>query len=200
MNITQSQTELEVIKKIIEDSRRVITDNGWHYILWGGVVICALVTNYFMVLARIKPQYYGLMWFLVMTCAWAAEIIIERRIQKKARVKTFAGKLIGSLWTVSGISMFIFGFVGTITGAYNPVFISPIISTVLGVAYITSGAIQQLKWLQFLAIGWWSGAVYMFLFPGIHTLLIFAIMMLCFQLLPGILLYVKWKNNKVTAY
>jgi hypothetical protein len=199
MNTTQSQTELEVIKKIMEDSRKVIIDNGWHYIFWGIVVTCALIANYFMILEKVRPQYYGLMWFIAMMSAWIAEIIIERRIQRKRGSKTFAGRLISSLWSMSGISMFIFGFVGTITGAYNPVYICPIISVVLGSTYLISGAIQQIKWMQMLTTGWWSGALYMFLFPQVHTLLIFAIMILCFQVTPGIILYIKWRKSKVTA-
>jgi MFS family permease len=199
INTTQSETELSVIKKIMEDSRNIIADNGWHYIFWGIVVTCALLANYFMILARISDQYYGMLWFFTMTFAWITEVIIEKRIRRKRREKTFAGKLISSLWTVSGISMFIYGFAGTVSGAYHPSFISPIISTMLGVTYIISGAIQQAKWLQLLSIGWWGGAVYLFLFPSINTLLIFAIMMLCLQVLPGIILHSKWKRNPAIA-
>lgn len=201
MNITQSEPEieLEAIKKIMDDSRRVITDNGWHYIMWGSVVTCALIANYIMALARVNVNYHGMMWFVLMTSTWVAETIIERRNNRKASPKTFGGKLLSSLWSSAGMCMFIFGFVGTITGAYNPVFICSIISTVLGVTYLTSGAIQQLKWMQLLSIGWWAGALYTFFFPSIHTLIIFAVMMLCFQVTPGVILYLKWRKNPQAA-
>lgn len=199
MNISQSETELSVIKKIMEDSRNIVADNGWHYILWGVSVTCALIANYIMALKNVSMNYQGMLWFILMTSTWILESIIERRLAKKKKERTFAGKLLGSLWFAAGISMFTFGFIGTISHAYHAIFICPIISTMLGATYIISGAIQQAKWLQLLSIGWWGGAIYTFLFPSVHTLLIFAVMMISFQTIPGIILFRKWKRNPLVT-
>ncbi len=195
METSQAQLELSVIKKIMADSRNVVINNGWHYIYWGVLVAGALIANYVMALMKVGGQYQGMMWLVLMVGGAITEAIIERRVEKKRRVKTFAGQLLGSLWTASGISMFMFGFVGTMTHAYSPLYISPIISTLLGVSYFTSGAIQQIKWLQFLSIGWWAGAIVLFILPSVHTLIIFAGMMICFQTIPGIILYRKSKSE-----
>ncbi|MCC6865303.1 MAG: hypothetical protein IT280_04005 [Ignavibacteria bacterium] len=200
MNTLQSETELKVIKKIMEDSRNIIADNGWHYIYWGAAVTIGLISNYVMVLSDININSQGLLWFILMTCTWVTEVIIEKRISRDKTEKTFAGELLGTLWFAAGITMFIFGFIGTITKAYSPLYICPVISTMLGTAYIISGAIQQAKWLQIVSIGWWSGAIYTFLFPSIHTLLIFALMIICFQITPGIILYRKWKRNPLAVF
>lgn len=194
-DITRAETELSVIKKIMEDSRNIVADNGWHYIFWGVSVTCGLIANYIMALSGVKMIYQGMMWFFLMISTWIVEGIIERRKAKKRKVRTFAGKLLGSLWFAAGLSMFMLGFIGTLTHAYNAIFICPIISTMLGATYIISGAIQQTKWLQLLSIGWWGGAIYTFLFPSVHTLLIFAVMMICLQVVPGIILYRKWKKE-----
>lgn len=194
MDITQSETELQVIRKIMEDSRKLVADNGWHYIFWGIMVTAALIANYIMVLNRVSINYQGMLWFVTMTGAWITEAVIEKRRRKMRVVHTFAGKMLGALWFASGITMFILGFVGAVTKAYNPVFICPIISTVLGFAYITSGAIQQNRWVQWLAAGWWGGAIIMFMYPSVHTLLIYAVMMIFLQTIPGIVLYRKWKS------
>ena len=196
---TQAELELSVIRKIMEDSRAVVLNNGWHYIYWGIVVTCALIANYIMAIMRVDVNYQGMMWFVLMTSAAITGAIIERFADKKRKARTFAAKLLGSLWFAGGIAMFMFGFMGTISGAYNPVFICPIISTVLGVTYYTSGAIQQLKWLQKLSYGWWAGAIVTFIYPGIHTLLIFALMMICFQTIPGIIINRKWKKERAAS-
>ncbi len=196
---TQAELELSVIKKIMEDSRTLVLNNGWHYIYWGIVVTCALISNYIMARMSVTVNYQGMMWFVLMTSAAITGAIIERFVDKKRKVRTFAGKLLGSLWFAGGIAMFMFGFMGTISGAYNPVYICPIISTVLGVTYYTSGAIQQLKWLQRLSYGWWAGAILTFIYPGIHTLLIFALMMICFQTIPGIIINRKWKKEMTAS-
>jgi hypothetical protein len=190
----QAEIELSVIKQIMLDSRKAVLDNGKQLIFWGVLVSLALFINYIMLLNRFEGRYMGYMWLILMVAGAIISTIWEKNDIKKMRVKTFAGKLLGMLWVSSGIAMFIFFLVGMFTSAYNPIYICPIISTTLGVSYFTSGAIQQLKWMQMLAIGWWAGAVLMFIFPSIHTLLIYGLMMLLFQTLPGIILYRKWKS------
>jgi len=197
MDTKQAEAELTLIRQMMIDSRQVVVDNGWHYIFWGVVVTAALIANYIMALNKVAMKYAGMMWMVMMVGAAITAGIAERRSEKKLKVKTFAGKILGALWTGTGITMFMLGFVGTMTGSYNPIYISPLIATVLGAAYFASGAIQQLKWLQMLSIGWWAGAIYTFIFPSVHTLLIFAVMMICLQTVPGIILYRKWKETNI---
>lgn len=195
MNNTKAESELSVIKKIMEDSRKIVIDNGIHYIFWGIVVTTALLINYVMVLMKLPGSYIGLMWLILMVLAAVTDGIIGAKQSKTIRVRTFAGDLLGALWMASGIAMFIFGFIGTVSKAYNPIFICPIISTALGISYFTSGAIQQLKWLQYIAYGWWAGSMVMYFFPGAHTFLIFAFMMISFQIIPGFVMNTKFKKS-----
>ncbi len=191
MEIQQAASELSVIKKIMEDSRKINIDNGIHYIFWGVLVTISLLTNYIMLLTGTAGQYIGLMWLILMVSGGIVDGIIGRRQSRTIKAETFAGRILASLWIASGIAMFMFGFIGTMTGAYKPIFICPIISTSLGISYFTSGAIQQIKWLQYISIGWWIGAIVMYAFPGVHTLLIFAIMLVIFQIIPGFILRKK---------
>ena len=194
METKQAELELTVIKKIMEDSRRINLDNGIHYIFWGVLVTFALIINYILLITKTNMNYIGLIWFVLMISGAIIDGIIGRRQNKKAKVHTYAGNILGALWIASGIAMFMFGFLGTVTKAYNPIFISPIISVSLGVSFFTSGAIQQINWLRNIAFGWWIGAVFMFIFPSVHTLLIFAIMLICLQVIPGIILNKKSKE------
>lgn len=195
MESKQAELELSVIKKIMEDSRNAVLDNGIHYIFWGVIVTFALLVNYAMLLTRTSMNYIGMMWFILMISAAIIDGIIGYRQVKRSQVRTYAGDLLSSLWKATGIAMFMFGFLGIVTRAYDPIYISPVISTTLGIAYYTSGAIQQLKWLKYISFGWWAGAFYLFIFPSVHTLLIFAIMMICLQVIPGLILNRKYKEN-----
>lgn len=198
MEAKQAESELSVIKKIMEDSRRINIDNGIHYIFWGVLVTIALVANYIMLLTKSSGNYIGLMWLILMVSGGIIDGLIGRNQGRTQKVHTYAGNILGSLWFASGISMFIFGFLGPISGAYNSIFICPIICTSLGISYFTSGAIQQVGWLRNVSIGWWTGAAFLFIFPSIHSLLIFAIMMVCFQIIPGIILNKKSKEEIVS--
>ena len=195
METKNAELELSLIKKMMEDSRSLNIDNGIHYIFWGILVTVALLINYAMLLLKVSGNYIGLSWFILMLSGALIDGIIARRQSKSSKVTTFTSRIMGSLWFASGIAMFMYGFLGSISKAYNPVFICPIISTSLGISYFTSGAIQQIKWLQNISFGWWAGAAFMFIFPSVHTLLIFAIMMLCLQVIPGLILNKKSKQD-----
>ena len=157
--IKKAEEEISVIKKIMEDSKKAIVDNGWHYIYWGVIVTAALIANYIMVLTNTSINMQGMLWFISMTSAAIIEGIIERKREKHVKVKTFAGRLLNTLWSGSGICMFILGFAGTVSGAYNAIMIFPLISVMLGAAYLISGVIQQVKWMSALCIFWWAGSI-----------------------------------------
>jgi hypothetical protein len=195
MEPKQAELELSLIKKMMDDSRKISLDNGWHFIYWGSLVTTALLLNYTLIIFHGKQEYIGWMWFIMMIGGAITGGIMEKRHEKKKKVHTIAGRIIGSLWFASGIAMFIYGFLGSISGGYNPVYICPVISTSLGISYFTSGEIQQVKLLKYVAFGWWIGAVILFFYPGIHTLLIFALMMICFQVVPGVILNRKFKKD-----
>ena len=198
METKNAELELSLIKKMMEDSRRLNIDNGIHYIFWGILVTIALLINYAMVLLKVPGNYIGLAWFILMLSGALIDGIIGRRQSKSSKVTTFTSRIMGSLWFASGIAMFMYGFLGVISKAYNPLFICPIISTSLGISYFTSGAIQQIKWLQNISFGWWAGAAFMFIFPSVHTLLIFAVMMICLQVIPGLILNKKSKQDLIS--
>lgn len=195
LNSKKAEEEISVIKKIMEDSKKAIVDNGWHYIYWGSIVTAALITNFFMVVYSVSMNAQGMLWFISMTGAAILEGIIERKREKHVKVKTFAGRLLNTLWSGSGICMFILGFAGTLSGAYNAIMIFPLISIILGMAYLISGVIQQVKWLSALCIFWWAGSIVMLLFPGFHSMLVFAAMIVCFQIVPGLIMFVKSKRE-----
>ncbi|MBL8018012.1 MAG: hypothetical protein JNK43_12125, partial [Ignavibacteria bacterium] len=66
---------------------------------------------------------------------------------------------------------------------------------VLAAAFFVSGVIHNQKMFRYLGFGWWAGAIVMFFWYSPHTLLMFALMMLFMQVLPGIMMYSKWKKE-----
>lgn len=194
-NYTKAESELTLIKKIMEDSRNSVAYNGIHFVFWGALVAVCLLLNYAFLVTGTLADKIGILWAVMMTAGAIADVIISVRMDKSRHVVTFAGKLLSYLWISSGIAMFMFGFLGPLSGAYKPVYICPIISTMLGVSYFVSGCIQQLPWLRNLSYAWWAGAFFMFLLPGRHTLLVFALMMIALQVIPGLIINRDYKKS-----
>lgn len=64
-----------------------------------------------------------------------------------------------------------------------------VMATVLGAACFASAFLYRSRWVGALAVGWWLGGAAMFVWPGRHTLLVMAGMLIALQIVPGMLLY-----------
>lgn len=188
--------DLEFIKKVVSDSRNIVKENGINFIIWGILIIVGLTVTYFDTVLS-GDQYSGETWIIVVSAGWIYSLVEWWKHRKIQRTITFAGKILGSTWLSTGIAMMILGFVAPSFSAYHGVFISPVLATVLGIAFYITSIIYDSKMMQYLVPFWWIGAVVMFVFPGVHTIIIMAGMMLFLQVLPGIIFYRKYNaENK----
>ena len=194
MTEINAQEELAFIKKVMEDSRRLICDDGKSFIFWGILVSFGMLVTYLSVAGKWIVSL-GWFWPVLIAVGWIVTYFISIKDSKKRHSKTFVAKIMGSLWISCGIAMTILGFIGGLTNAYDGVFISPIICVVLGIGYLVSGVLQGKMWVSLLAIGWWAGAILMFHLQNLETLLIMFVMMIILQTIPGFILYNQSKKE-----
>ncbi len=191
MNEQQALQDLSYIKEIMRDSRKAFVDNGIGYIVWGIIIVLGLLSTYFFVIYDVEA--YGLNWIILVTIGWIFSIVGAKKEREKKKAATFAEKILGAVWFSAGVAMTIIGFLGPISGAIRDVFISPVISIILGMAYFVSGFIYGAKWITLLSLGWWAGAILMFFWPGMQVFWIMIFMMISLQIIPGIILYKQAK-------
>jgi hypothetical protein len=201
MNEMTPEQEIAFIKKVMQDSRKIFFMGGSEFIFWGIIIVICLIYTYF--------SYYHFdfhsadpslrvetVWGIFVTIGILGNIFIFKKKRSGPKVSSFAGKLIGITWLAVGIAMMLVGFVGSfISGAIHGVFISPLMCSFLGASYMLTGVIAGKKWLSYLSIGWWTGAIIMFFYPGLQAVLIMAVMMILFQILPGIILQIEFKHE-----
>lgn len=198
MTDLDAQQELAFIKKVMTDSRKILIDDGKATIFWGLLISFGLLITYFSV-AQEWETSLSWFWPALIGFGWIYTIVTEIRHERKRRVITFAGKIVGAVWIAFGISATIIGFVGTVSGAYHSVIISPLIAVLLGTGYLVSGLLYGKSWVSYLSIAWWGGAIIMFLMQNLETLLIMISMMILFQVIPGIILYREFKREKTVT-
>ncbi len=198
MTELNAQQELAFIKKVMTDSRKILIDDGRGFVFWGLLISFGLLITYLSVVQSWETSL-SWCWPALITLGWIYTIVTEIRSEKKRRVKTFAGKIVGAVWISFGISATILGFVGTVSGAYHGVIISPLISVLLGSAYLISGLLYGKSWVSYLSIGWWGGAILMFFMQNLETLLIMIAMLVLFQIIPGIILYREFKKERTVT-
>lgn len=199
INSEQAELELSEIKKIMEDSRRIMVDDGLGFIIWGTLVAAGLIFSYLSVLGFLDWDITSIAWFVLIGAGWLITFLQFRKEKKKRKAVTFAGKVAGAIWGSAGITMTIIGFVGSYSGLIRGFGISPLMACVIAAAFFVSGVIYNDKSFRFLSFGWWTGALIMFFWRSPHTLLMFALMMLFMQALPGFIMYKKWKKEIIAA-
>ena len=198
MTELNAHQELAFIKKVMEDSRRIICDDGKSFVFWGILISFGMLVTYIKIVGNWSINL-GWFWPALIAIGWIGTVAVELITKKKRSPRTFAAKILGSVWFGCGIAMTILGFVGTMTNAYDGVFISPILSVVLGIGYLITGVIHGKKWVSLISIGWWFGALLMFYLQNLETLLIMTGMMIFLQTIPGIILYKESKRELATV-
>jgi 4-hydroxybenzoate polyprenyltransferase len=188
MDEITAQQEIAFIKKIMQDSRRIVYSDGMEFIYWGSIVVICLLFTYFSVYWNTE-RYIFYFWTAFLLLGFLGNTFFLQKRYKKLKVKSFAGNILSVIWVAAGTAMLIVGFVGPLSNAYDGVFISPLISTILGTAYLLTGYIYGKKWVSYLSAFWWAGAIVMFIWPGLYTILLMAGMMILLQIIPGIILY-----------
>lgn len=199
METTQAEQELAEIKRIMEDSRRIMVDDGTGFIIWGSLVAVGLISSYLSVLQYISWKITSIAWFVLIGSGWVITFLQLRKEKKEQKAVSFAEKVAGAIWGSAGVTMTIIGFVGSYTGLVKGMGISPLMASVLAAAFFVSGVIYNDKVFRYLSFGWWAGALVMFFWYSPHTLLLFALMIIFMQVLPGYLMYNKWKKENNAA-
>ncbi|GBD91743.1 hypothetical protein BMS3Abin04_02475 [bacterium BMS3Abin04] len=194
MDEKKALEEISYIKEIMQDSRKTLVDNGVGYIMWGVIIVLGLLSSYYMTVNNVQNNY-GLNWIILIAIGWIYSFVEGVKQGKKHKPATLAGKILTAVWFSSGIAMTIIGFIGTTSGGVSGVYVSPVISVILGVAFFISGVVYGNKWITMLSLGWWAGAMLMFYWPGMQVFWIMSLMMILFQIVPGVILYQQAKKE-----
>lgn len=178
--------EITFIKKVIEESRNSIIYHS-SYLFWGVAMTSALIATYVL----INYQAFAIIpwiWIVAVLAGWVYTAYAISRGDNKKKVKTFVEKLTGSVWFAVGITATLVSLTGSFSKAFDGVFVTPLVSSILGIAYFVTGAAHNKNWFRNLAYGWWIGSFFLFLFPSNYSMLIMAGMIIGLQIAPALIL------------
>ncbi|MFI5264963.1 MAG: hypothetical protein ACHQM6_10650 [Candidatus Kapaibacterium sp.] len=207
METIQAQEELAYIRKIIIESRASFVEDGKPYVMWGLLVSLGMTLTYISALTQTE-LYVGYFWIGLVLLGWGSTIYYIRQSKKKEhRTKSFIDRIQGAIWgacgNATGLSvLLVMLFSGRVVGDVPPVhqyYILFITSMFLGIAYFLSGIANDLNWLRNIGYAWWAGAVVMFIWPSVHMLGLYALMIFVFQVIPGIILMKRHKKITTEA-
>lgn len=193
MDEIKVQEELAFIKKVMDDTKQSFIHNGKPFITWGVIVIIGQLATFFGNISH-RDNYIWALWGILALIGWILSYFNYKKEKKNFKAVTIVSKAINSIWFSCGISIMILVFIAPMLNTHAGGFINPIVSTLLGTANFTTGSVSY-KWLRYVAVGWWCGAIVMFIWPGLYTLLFMSVLLLAFQVTPGMIINSQWRKS-----
>ncbi len=190
----EAKEQLAFIKSIMDDSQKVLADNGTAFIVWGVLILLAGFSSYLLEQLQLS-HFLGWLYLLIVGLGWIYNAIYDRKADKCTIGNPITIKIISSIWVAVLLSMTILGFVGGYSDTINMEHMSAVMFTVLGIAYYLQGVITGKPWVRNLAFGWWGGSIVLFFITGIWAGLLFVLMMIGLQIIPGFIFKRQWKAH-----
>ncbi|MCK5052254.1 MAG: hypothetical protein KAS53_11070 [Candidatus Cloacimonetes bacterium] len=186
--ITNEQA-LEVIKEMIERTKRKQNYAGFYHLLWGVLISLAIVAMYIL----IKFEMYDLIGF-----SWAffgiggaiVSVIYSKRTYEKQGSIQYPDLGINSIWMGLMIAMFLVAFVFPILKAYEWYIVYVMVSLLLGAANFSTGILLKQKMPIINGILWWIGSIFLLILENqVAFMGVFVLLLIVNNVIPGIYLY-----------
>jgi hypothetical protein len=193
MNKKQAYEELAFIKKLMEDSQKALMDNGKFFIILTFFALLGVTIKIFKDLIGLKINNLYI-YIPLVAIGLTFAIFYKTRVYAKMGGKTYASKVMDGIWIAFLISTSILSIIGYASGGIRPTAVAPVISVLFGINQYLSGLVLNLRWISSMAYGWWISSICMFLWPGEHSVILIGILLILFQLIPGIFLFLNRKK------
>lgn len=197
MEQNQIHDDIRYIKQMIENNRRVLVDNGLTYISVGIFVAIGSIISFFLIDSGNK-EMVSTLWLVLMAILIVFNLYRGVREKKGSVKKTFASRMFNATWQACGIPMVIIAVIFMTTEMISAQVMFAFISSILGVGYFLTGVINDLKFMKWLALGWWISSMlsiyWTYIGEPYQLSLLFAILFTFFEIIPGIVIYKKWKR------
>jgi len=205
-SISSPNQELQYIRNIMAESRKALAEDGKPYIAWGLIVALGMINSYISALIQVDLAS-GWVWIGLVLLGYIYIFYYVRKKKKETpRVKSFIDRLQGAIWASVGSTIGLTVLLITIRASQNngdvqisPFYICYFTAVLTGIGYFLSGFALDIKWLRNIGYVWWVLSIVMFMWPSIHVLGLYAGAMICFQVVPGIILNRKYREQQHTG-
>jgi hypothetical protein len=198
MDEMQAKEEIQLIKTMLEKTKRATAESGTLFMVWGVLIALALVGNYILVYFK-KYDWEWLNWVAVTVIGWVYSIIYGIRKERKEPVRTYIQMSARHLYIACGAGFLFVGIALPALGVYSYEAITILIAVVSGILFFVMGGIYEWPILRWFGLLWWVGALGMSFIKGIgYRTLIFTVLFVACYLVPSFILRSKYKKERTS--
>lgn len=189
--------DLAYIRQVMEQTRRYTAAKGVFFVIWGVAVGIALLLTWLQILGHVGGTNFEV-WIGTMFTGWVLTMYFAWRQNRESAVPHHAF-LIGMNWTAVGIAMGLAYFVGVPMKTIGFHAIPGLSALFVGVGIFNTGHLSGIRWLAGVGVVWLLCGGLMLAWPGLHTLLLMAVLLLFGQIVPGLVLMQQERARSVAG-
>jgi hypothetical protein len=177
--------KVDVILKMIENSKTNIRDNAFFYLLWGWLVLAASLIHFTLI--QFGTPFSFLAWPILMSIGTIVSIFAGIRMGKRQNYLTHLDKAIMYLWWGFFFTILVvlaFSLSGLIPWNIS----NALIISLYGMGTFVSGGILKFRPLIIGGISCWLISLMVFVIPFEYMLLMVALSIILAYLVPGYML------------
>ena len=174
--ITNEQA-LQVIKDMIERTKKKQIYTGFPHLLWGILISCAIIAMYVLIGAGLD-HLIGYSWAIFGIGGAVASFVYVMRTHEKQGKSEDLDLGLSTIWIVTMIAMFFVAFIFPILNAYKWHVIYTMVCLLMGIANISTGIL------------WWIGSIlFLVIRNEIVFMGVFILLLVVNNIIPGFYLY-----------
>ena len=180
----------EIIRKMIENEKVRINENGFVFLFWGWLSIFCSSLEYVLMFSGVRQHYY--VWFLMIFGGVFMGFYFRNK--KGNSPMPLTGRVLSYIWIFIGLNIFAFAFLFPITAGNLLLFF---ILAMIGIGTIISGAVIRFSWLTYGGIVCNILAFVTIFAQPIYWGAISIVAITFADLIPGYMLRAKYRNHNV---
>jgi hypothetical protein len=191
---TDAKEQLDLITALVQDSRSALRENGFPYILWGGISSAGTLLSYLA--AGLSREECIMPLWLILTSAGGIAMAVHYGRAAKPKVRHVAERIYGTLWlciAAGGLGLWLIAMI-----FHTPYGIQEglaVLSVLIGIGYVVSGVITNYRTLFALGILWMAGGGACLAVPARWTPALLGSMAFLFEFVPGLVMYIHAKKQ-----
>jgi len=196
MDQNQMKEEIQLIKQMVEKTKKASAESWQYFSIWGILIILAIAGNYILAFFEVF-QWIWINWITFMIMGVLYSLFYLRKKEKKRGAKTYSQIAVGHLCLACGIALMLGGFIFPILELYSYAVIPVIIALVLGIMLFGMGGIYEWNLLKWGGVIWWLGCIVMIFVPWQYRTLICIPLIIFGHLVPGFILRSQYQKERI---
>lgn len=195
MTEDDAREDLQIIKTMLEKTRKTTAESGTLFIVWGVLISLALIGNF--VLGSLKLyRWEWLNWIAMSVVGWVVTVIFSIRRQRSEKVTTYFQISARHIYFSCGVGFLLVGLIFPAIGVYSYAAITILIAAVSGILFFALAGVFDWPLFRWLGLFWWLGAVGMSFAGENLRILIYTGLFIAGFLIPSVLIRAKYRRDQ----